>query len=133
MKPKILLIEDDPATIDIYEEIFRKAGFVIEVLTWGKEGLEALEKIKSGEREKPDLVLLDLILPDINGIEILRKAKSDEDLKDIPFFVLTNYTDPRLEKEIRRLGIEKYIIKTSCTPSQLAKVIKDWLKARNKK
>lgn len=128
MRKKILLIEDDLPTVEIYEDVLKKAGFETETFKWGKKGLERLEEIKEGKKEKPDLILLDLILPDINGIEILEKAKKEEKLKDIPFFVLTNYGDPELEKESWRLGIEKYIVKTNYTPSQLVKIIKDWFK-----
>ena len=130
MPKRILLIEDDPPTIDLYEEIFKKGDFEVENLTWGKQSLERLSEIREGKKEKPDLVLLDLILPDINGIEILKEAKNNEKTKDIPFFVLTNYTDPELEKEIWKLGVEKYIIKANYTPSQLVKVIKGWFEKR---
>jgi len=127
---KILLIEDDPPTIEIYKEILKKAKFEVEVLEWGKDGLDALEAIKDGKKEKPDLVLLDLILPDINGIEILRKAKLDEKLKDIPVFVLTNYSDVKLEKESFQLGVERYIVKANYTPAQIVNAIKNRLKKK---
>ena len=121
---KILLIEDDHPTIEIYKEILKKAKFEVEVLEWGNDGLNALEAMKEGKKGKPDLVLLDLILPDINGIEILKKAKQDEKLKDIPFFVLTNYTDLESEQESREFGAEKYLVKSNYTPAQIIKVIK---------
>ena len=132
MAKKILLIEDEPQQIEIYEKAIGEAGFEIESLKWGEEGLERLEEIKSKKKEKPDLVLLDLILPDINGIVILEKAKSDSELKDIPFFILTNYSDPELEKTGEELGVEKHIIKTDVTPSQLSKLIKEWFKKQSK-
>jgi len=130
MAKKILLIEDEPQQIEIYEKAVKEAGFEIESLKWGEEGLKRLEEIKSKKKEKPDLILLDLILPDINGIAILEKAKLDLQLKDIPFFILTNYSDPELEKTGEELGVEKHIIKTDVTPSQLIKIIKDWFKKR---
>lgn len=128
MKRRIILIEDDPPIIELYEEILKKAGFEIETLRWGKEGLKRLEEIKEKTSKKPVLILLDLILPDVNGIEILRKAKGEEELKDIPFFVLTNYTDPKLEKEVWKLGAKEYLVKANFTPSQLVKIIKNHLK-----
>jgi len=127
---RILLIEDEPRQIEIYEKAIGEAGFKIESLKWGKDGLERLEEIKSKKKKKPDLILLDLILPDINGIAILEKAKSDSQLKDIPFFILTNYSDPELEKIGKDLGVEKHIIKTDVTPSQLVKMIKNWFKKK---
>ena len=126
MKKKILLIEDEPLQIEIYEKVIKEAGFEIESLEWGKEGLKRLEEIKAKKKERPDLILLDLILPDINGLAILEKAKTDPELKDIPFFIFTNYSAPGLEKTGKDLGAEKYIIKTDVTSSQLVKLIKDW-------
>jgi len=126
MKKKILLIEDEPLQIEIYEKVIKEAGFEIENLEWGKEGLKRLEEIKAKKKERPDLILLDLILPDINGLAILEKAKTDPELKDIPFFIFTNYSAPGLEKTGKDLGAEKHIIKTDVTSSQLVKLIKDW-------
>jgi CheY-like chemotaxis protein len=132
MTKKVLLIEDEPLQIKIYEKVIKKAGFEIESLRQGKEGLKRLEEIKAKKKEKPDLILLDLILPDINGIAILEKAKTDPELKDIPFFILTNYSAPELEKKSKDLEAEKYIIKTDITASQLLQFIKDWF-GRSKK
>jgi len=126
MRKKILLIEDEPLQIEIYEKVIKEAGFEIENLEWGKEGLKRLEEIKAKKKERPDLILLDLILPDINGLAILKKAKTDPELKDIPFFIFTNYSAPGLEKTGKDLGAEKHIIKTDVTSSQLVKLIKDW-------
>ena len=130
---KILLVEDDPATVDVYRSVFERAGFDIEILKSGREGLERLKKIDKGEKEKPDLVLLDLILPDVNGINILEKARKNKSLKNIPFFILTNYTDPSSEEKIWKLGVEKYIIKANYTPDQLIKLIKNWFNSHNLK
>jgi CheY-like chemotaxis protein len=132
MTKKILLIEDEPLQIKIYEKIIKKAGFEIESLAQGKEGLKRLEEIKAKKKEKPDLILLDLILPDINGIAILEKAKTDPELKDIPFFIFTNSSASELKKKSKDLGVEKYIIKTDITPSQLVQFIKNWFKKSEK-
>lgn len=128
MKPKILLIEDDMAAIDIYEKVLKKAGFHIEALRMGVEGLERLTEIKEGKKEKPDLVLLDLILPDIDGIKILEKAKKEKETKDIPFLVLTNYIGSNTNKLVEKIGAEKYIVKTSVTPLQLVRFVKKYSK-----
>jgi len=130
MKKRILLIEDEPLQIDIYEKVIKEAGFKIESLQQGKDALKGLEEIKTQKKEKPDLILLDLILPDINGIVILEKAKSDPELKEIPFFILTNYSAPGLEKTGKDLGAEKHITKTEVVPSQLIKTIKDWFEKK---
>lgn len=128
MAKKILLIEDEPQQIDIYEKVIKDAGIELETIRWGKEALKRLEEIKEKKKEKPDLILLDIILPDLNGVNILKKARTDPELKDLNFFVLTNYCDPDSEKLIQKLGVEKYILKTNITPSQLVKIIKQWFK-----
>ena len=128
MSKKILLIEDDSCMIDIYETVLKKAGFEVETLKYGHQAQKRLKKIKEGKKEKPDLILLDLVLPDINGIEILKQSRAEKGIADIPFFILTNYTDPDLEKISRKLKVEKYILKTDFTPSQLVKEIKEWFK-----
>lgn len=130
MKKKILLVEDDPSISDIYKEVLTRNDFSVEAFNTGKEALAYFDDIKQGAKEKPDLALLDLILPDVNGMEILKKAKEDEKLKDISFFLLTNYTDTDLEKDSLEKGAEKYIVKASCLPSQLVETIKEWFKKK---
>ncbi len=128
MPKKILLVEDDSCIIDIYTTVLKKAGFEVETANCSKDAMEKLEKIAQGIEEKPDLVLLDLVLPDINGIEVFKKARSQKGIDDIPFFILTNYTDPDLKIVSTKLKVEKYILKTDLIPSQLVKEIKDWFK-----
>jgi len=127
MVKKILLIEDDLITIDLYKNILKGAGFAVETLKFGKEGLELMTKIKEGKKEKPDLVLLDLILPDINGMEILEKAKKEKETKNIPFIILTNY----IGKETKEMGEKlktEYVVKTDVTPKELVRIINKHLK-----
>ena len=128
MPKKILLVEDDSCIIDIYTTVLKKAGFEVETANCSKDAMEKLEKIAQGVEDKPDLVLLDLVLPDINGIEVFKKARSQKGIDDIPFFILTNYTDPDLKIISIKLKVEKYILKTDLVPSQLVKEIKDWFK-----
>ena len=128
MPKKILLVEDDSCIIDIYTTVLKKAGFEVETANCSKDAMEKLEKIAQGIGDKPDLVLLDLVLPDINGIEVFKKARSQKGIDDIPFFILTNYTDPDLKIVSTKLKVEKYILKTDLIPSQLVKEIKDWFK-----
>ena len=128
MPKKILLVEDDSCIIDIYETVLKKAGFEVETLRYGYEAQKRLNEIKEGKKEEPDLILLDLVLPDVNGIEILKQARKEKGIDNIPFFILTNYTNPELEKTGRELKVEKYILKTDLVPSQLVEEVKKWFK-----
>lgn len=128
MAKTILLIEDDLATIEIYETVLKKAGFDVETIKWGEEAIKQVKKMKEGKAKKPDLVLLDLILPDINGIQVLEEMRKYKETEDIPVFILTNYTDVQLEKMGYALKTEKYLLKTDYNPRQLVDIIRGRLR-----
>jgi len=130
MPKTILLIEDDLAIIDVYTTVLEGAGFKVEAITLGAQAIEKMKDIKKGKAKKPDLLLLDLILPDINGIDILKAMRKEKETKDIAVFVLTNYTDRELEKMGYDLKSEKHLLKTDYTPTQLVKLIKKRLKEK---
>ena len=126
MSKKILLIEDEPAHIEIYGTALKQAGFEIETIDWG---YKAIERIKEKKAKKPDLILVDLVLPDVSGLEVLEEMRKYEETKDIPSFILTNYTDREIkEYGLKELAAEKYIVKIENTPSQIVEIIKERLK-----
>ncbi|MDP2664280.1 MAG: response regulator [bacterium] len=121
-KKKILLVEDDPFLIDIYSTKLKDAGF--EVLV-SDEGEEAIGKIKE---ENPDLLLLDIVLPEIDGWEILRRIKSDEKFKNLKVIILSNLGQKEEVKKGMELGAVNYLIKAHYTPSQVVEEVKKVLK-----
>jgi len=126
-KPKILLVEDDYPTIQLYRDVFQIANFDLEVLDWGQKAIDLLKEIRKEKKEKPDLILLDLFLPDMNGILILEEARKYPETKDLLIFALTNYTDPELDQELLKEGIDKILVKTDYIPSKLIATIKEAL------
>ena len=120
MDKNIVLVEDDSAIADIYKTVFEKNGFKLEVFSLGKS---AMDRLKNGDAN-PDIILLDLILPDMNGIEILEKVRKNDKTKGIPVFILTNYTDSELEKMGYSLKTEKHILKADHTPTQILEMVK---------
>lgn len=117
MNKKILLVEDDPFLLDIYETKLKEAGFSVQVAANGKECLLQLEK------DKPDLLILDIVLPEIDGWEIIRKVQQDENLKDLKVAVLSNLG----QKDAVKKGLKralKYFIKAHYTPSEVVAEIK---------
>jgi two-component system response regulator VicR len=82
-KKKILCIEDEPEMIDLIKLILERKGFEVLGAMGGKEGLEVIR------REMPDLILLDLMMPEVDGWEVFRQMRADEQLKDIPVIVVT--------------------------------------------
>jgi len=124
MKKIIFLIEDDAFAIEVYTTALESADFKVEVFSLGQDIIKRIEKIEAGEAKEPSLVLLDIILPDVDGTQVLEKIRQSVKTKEVPVFAFTNYTSPELEKKCKTLKIEKYIIKTNCTPSDLVKLVK---------
>lgn len=121
MKKKILLIEDDGAIIDVYKIGLEGAGFEVEVIMTGKQAIDRLIEGKN----LPDLIFLDLLLPDMNGMEALAKLRKEGKISDTPIYILTNYSDIELEKMGYDLKAEKHLLKSDYTPSQLVDFVKE--------
>jgi DNA-binding response OmpR family regulator len=118
----ILLIEDDPFLIDVYSTKLKEAGFSVEVATDGDEGFK---KIKE---EVPDLLLLDIVLPSIDGWEFLRRVKKDDKLKKLKIIILSNLNQKEDVEKGLKFGAIKYLIKAHYTPSEVVREIKKILK-----
>lgn len=119
---KILIVEDDPFLLKMYSKKLQVEGFEVEI---AKDGEEGLIKIKSF---LPDLVLMDLMLPKLNGLEAIEKAKSDPATKNIPILVLSNLSATTDTEEAVKKGAIGYLIKSDYTPSQVIDKIKEILK-----
>ena len=121
--PKIILVEDDDLIRRMYEHAFSFEKYNVQTAANGREGLEKIQK------EKPDLVLLDIMMPEMNGLEVLDKLKAEEATKSIPVVILTNLAgDHDAEAAISR-GAVKYIIKSEHTPKDIVALVKEILTA----
>jgi CheY-like chemotaxis protein len=127
MKKKIWLIEDEEMLIEMYTDVFKLAKLEIETTRTGYESLEKLKRIREGKERKPDLILLDLLLPDINGIQILEEIRKYEETRNLPVFILSNYAAPEMKEMGIELKAEKFLLRIDYTPSQLVKIIKERL------
>ena len=121
MGKKILIVEDDVALYNMYSAELKLKGFdVINI----SDGSMAIESIK---REKPDLVLLDVMLPQKIGLQILEDLKGDDDIKGTKVVMLTNYgTDENISKAVE-LGAEDYVMKYNIVPADLSDKVKSIL------
>lgn len=121
MQKVILLVEDDPLMLRMYKKIFKFEGFDLDT---AKDGEEGLEKAKTN---KPVMILLDIMMPKMNGIEMLAKLKKDPDIKGIPVIVLTNLAGTRDAEKAMALGAVKYIVKSEHEPKQVVTMVKEIL------
>lgn len=114
---KILLIEDDPTLVEMYEIKFRISHMKMLVATGGYQGLDMVKK------EKPDLVLLDIKMDDLDGFEVLKRMKSDPSMKHIPVYLLTNMGEKQSADKGKELGAERYIMKAKVTPQEVIDIV----------
>lgn len=110
---KIVLADDEQFIAIAYKDGLERAGYDITVAHDGAEALEAVKNVK------PDLVLLDLIMPKLNGFEVLKAIKADDTLKDIPVIILSNLSQPTDETEARQTGALDFIVKADISLKDL--------------
>jgi CheY-like chemotaxis protein len=113
----IFLIEDDAVVVKVYGAKFEREGFRVEVATDGLAALKTLLAVR------PDIVILDLMMPKLNGVDVLKYIRSTPELKPTPVIILSNAHMTSLAQEAAAIGAEKALLKSSCTPGQLLEVI----------
>lgn len=118
---KIAIIEDDPVINQMYRMKFEADGFDVQLASNGKRGVALAEEYL------PDLILLDMQMPEMNGTEALSEIRSHDWGKNIPVIVLTNLGEEEAPKELRKLGIHSYIVKADLTPRQVVARVKEAL------
>jgi len=114
---KVLIIEDDSFLSDLYKIQFEKSGYKV---VQSYDGLDGLSKISI---ETPSVVVLDLILPELSGLEVLERLKKDPKFARIPVVVLSNIRDEEKMKKTLTLGAVGYIIKPTLTPKQIVEEV----------
>ncbi len=124
---KILLIEDDKFLRELIIQKLGREGYEVAEAPEGEAGLLKMKE------EKPDLVLLDLILPGIDGFEVLSRVKKDPDLKSIPVIILSNLGQRDDVQKGIDLGAEDYLIKAHFTPGEIVEKIKITLEAKKER
>jgi len=115
---KVAIVEDDLAIAQMYRLKFEAEGYKVEIAENGKLGLALCEEMK------PDMVLLDLMMPEMNGDEMLAKMRKTDWGKNIKVIVLTNVGEQEAPENLKDLGIAAFIVKADMTPRQVADLVK---------
>lgn len=119
---KILIIEDDMVLVKMYQKKLQHEGFEVEVAYSGGEGLAKLGQ------NKADLILLDIMMPAIDGFAVIKEIRKDEETRSIPIIILTNLgTTEIFIEEAKRLGIKDYLVKYKTSQDQLVEKVKEVL------
>lgn len=120
----ILLIEDDPLMCRMYERAFTLFDYRIESATDGEKGLER------ARQERPAVILLDVMMPKMNGLDVLKRLKEQTETKDIPVIILTNSVSDKVIEAAIHMGAVKYIVKSDYDPEQVVKMVGEVLEAK---
>ncbi len=118
---KILIIEDDPLIHKMYAEKLSRDGYETEV---AQNGAEGLEKMKTAP---PDLVILDIMMPKMGGIEVIDEMKKDTKLEKIPIIVLSNLSESADIEKAKKRGVKEYLIKSDLDPDDVSNAVKKYL------
>jgi two-component system, OmpR family, phosphate regulon response regulator PhoB len=121
---KILIVEDDLFIRELYERQLSLEGFQVQTAEDGEIGLARISE------SVPDLLLLDIMLPKVSGLDLLRTIKAKEETKSIPVILLTNLGQDSVIKEGFNLGADGYLIKSAYTPDQIITEVKKFLEAQ---
>lgn len=120
---RIAIIEDDSAISQMYRIKFEAEGYTVDTAENGKVGLDLIKSMK------PDMVLLDLMMPEMTGDEMLAKLRETDYGKDLKVIILTNMGEQEVPENVKNLGVSAFILKADMTPRQVADLVKTHLSA----
>lgn len=122
---KILIVDDEALVIKVITAKLKRERFEVYA---AYDGQEALQKVA---KEKPDLILLDIIMPKLDGISVLKKLKASDETKNIPIIILTNLYDDKKVAEVLRVGNTDYLVKVEHTVNDIIRKVKEKLDEKN--
>lgn len=121
-KHKLLIVEDDAMIGSMYRTKLEQDGFIVLTADNGAQGLEM------ALAERPDLVMLDIIMPQLDGFSVLQQLRASSSMKNKPIIMLTNLGTDEDKDKGKKLGATDYLVKANLTPSQISEIIKKYLK-----
>jgi DNA-binding response OmpR family regulator len=124
IKNKILIVEDEQFLLDLYDMKLEQAGFEVIKASNGTQG------VSLAQLELPALILLDILMPETDGYEMLKSLKENPKTKNIPVVIFSNLSQREEIEKGLKLGAKDFIIKTSVTPSEIVERVKEYLKKK---
>jgi len=124
-QPRVLMVEDHPDIADLYQLKLQLDGYRVAVASDGAAGLRLARSLM------PDLILLDMHVPQLDGLQVLAALREDEATGEVPVIICSEDDTPQLMKEAQRLGAAAYLVKAHLLPSHLSQAVSDVLGQRN--
>jgi two-component system response regulator MprA len=120
-RTKVAIIEDDMAIVQMYRTKFETEGYDVSTAEDGAAGLELIDSFQ------PDIILLDLMMPNMNGLDMLQRLRSQPNGREAKVVVLTNMGDTETATKVYKMAADDYIVKAEMTPKQVAERVKELL------
>ncbi len=124
MGKRVFIVEDELDIAELYRAYFDRAGFEIEIAQTGKRALEMVQAVVEVKTAAPDVVVLDLLLPDISGLAVLDEMRKQKAFNAVPVIILTNYVSDKLTESLKKIPLVDYFSKLEMSPSELVEVAK---------
>jgi CheY-like chemotaxis protein len=118
---KILIIEDDPLLVKMYMTKFMMEGYQVVTAGDGEQGFAV------AKAEKPNFIIMDVMMPKLSGLQLLEMLRADPELKDLPVLMLSNLSQPAEVEKAKQLGVKDFLIKANYTPSQIVEKVREYL------
>lgn len=122
-KISVYYVEDEVDLIELCKIAFQISGFEMRSSSTGEDAMQEVKKIINKEIDAPDAFILDVLLPGISGMEIMREIRKHPELNKIPIIIFTNFSDGHIKEEAQKTINTGYILKTDIVPTQLVKIV----------
>ena len=120
-KKILLVIDDDQLLLNLYKRMFESRGIGALLAKDGEEGLRLIKE------QKPDFVILDIRMPKLDGIEVLKIVRADQQLRDTPVLILTNFDLEEYQEQVKELGVVDFLVKAETVPEGIVERVCDFL------
>ncbi|OGY58009.1 MAG: hypothetical protein A3D47_02725 [Candidatus Colwellbacteria bacterium RIFCSPHIGHO2_02_FULL_43_15] len=122
-----MFVEDEPDIVELYKIAFEAEGFVVESAVNGQDALDKLKQYSIEDVSRPTVMILDILLPDISGMDILKEVRKNKLFDNTPVIMFTNYSSDKIREEIAQIPNARYLLKMEVSPAQLVSIIKEML------
>lgn len=124
-KYRVFFIEDEPGIVELYQNAFYGKGFEVKSVMNGKDALDIITDFREGKEEKPDIIVSDILLPDVSGLEILKEIRKNREFDSTPIIMLTNYGTKDIKETIEKTPNTEHVLKMDTSPLTFAAHVRE--------
>lgn len=124
VKKKVCVVDDEASIREIYRVALEQSGFSVVTAIDGEDGFRVISN------ERPDIALVDILMPKMDGVELVRAIRGNKDLRNIPIIIMTNVDDRSIVRKVGKLNVDFYLIKSLFEPKKVVAIVDEALHSR---